>query len=227
LDAPTFAEAVKILERNLRVKPWSGELSAFETLIITILSQSTADVNTRRAFERLKERFDVKPEVLARARVEDIRDAIRSAGLYNMKAPRIKAIAKIIMEKYGGDLENVLRLPLEEAREKLLELPGVGGKTADILLNFIGGYEVFPIDTHIMRVSKRLGLVREKAGYEEAREKLEEAIPGVDRRRVHFLLIQFGREICKAIRPRCEICPLTRLCEYYKGSREGLPKGVR
>ena len=216
MDPGMFAEVVDILEENYTIRPWPGRLYAFETLVITILSQSTADINTRRAFDRLRDRFEIRPRVLAEASIDDIQECIKPAGLYNLKAPRIKAVAEIIVKEYSGDLSSILDLPLEEARERLLELPGVGDKTADILLNFIGNYEVFPVDTHIKRISKRLGLVAENAGYREIRERLEEAVPGERRRKVHFLLIKFGRETCKAIRPRHEICPVASLCGYYQ-----------
>ena len=136
----------------------------FKNLIITVLSQNTSEINCVRAYEGLAARFDVKPEVLANADLNMIKEAIRRGALYNLKAKRIKEISRVVLEKFNGDLNSVLTLPKEEAKKRLMELPGVGEKTADVLLSSRYGYrEVYVVDTHIGRIAKRLGLVKENA----------------------------------------------------------------
>jgi endonuclease III len=146
------------------------------------------------------------------APVEQLADCIRPAGLYRVKAPRIKGVSGIILGRFGGDLSSVLERPAAEARSILLNLPGVGYKTADILLAFVAGHPTVPVDTHVMRVSKRLGIARKKAGYEETRLALEALVPDKRRVKMHLSLIRFGREICRAPRPLCPICLVNRTC---------------
>ncbi len=189
-------------------------LTPFERLASTILSQNTSREATIKGFENLRKRFKVVPEVLAEARVEEIRECIKPSGLYNTKAPRIKGLARIIVEEYGGDLNILSRLPLDEAREKLLRIPGVGFKTADVFLSLVGGRGSFPVDTHISRIAKRWKMVRGNAGYEQIRLAFEAVIPRGKRRRAHLSLIEFGREICSARRPQCETCPVYSECEW-------------
>jgi endonuclease-3 len=189
-----------------------GSSKAFETLIRTILSQNTSDVNSNRAMEKLASRFDITPRGLSQAPLEELIKCIRSAGLYRVKAPRIKQISSIILNEYGGDLDSILNKGPREARSIMTELPGVGYKTADIVLAFVVGYPTVPVDTHVTRVSKRLGIVRGKAQYEEIRLALEELVPTNRRLRMHLSLIRFGREICKAPIPLCPRCLVNRTC---------------
>jgi endonuclease-3 len=198
---------------------WYRPLTPFERLVSTILSQNTSREATVKGFENLRERFTITPEVLARAKVEEIKECIKPSGLYNTKAPRIREVARIIVEEYGGDLNTLSRLSTDEARERLLKIPGVGFKTADIILSFVLGRGSFAVDTHIARIAKRWKMVRATAGYEEIRLGFEAVISRGKRRRVHLGLIEFGREICKARGPRCDICPVYRKCEW-EGKRE-------
>lgn len=205
------------IDRILEVFPEKRRnraLTPFERLTSTILSQNTSREATIKGFENLRKRFKVVPEVLAEARVEEIRECIKPSGLYNTKAPRIKGLARIIVEEYGGDLNILSRLPLDEARERLLRIPGVGFKTADVFLSLVGGRGSFPVDTHISRIAKRWKMVRGNAGYEQIRLAFEAVIPRGKRRRAHLSLIEFGREICSARRPRCEPCPAYGECEW-------------
>lgn len=205
------------IDRILEVFPEKRRnraLTPFERLTSTILSQNTSREATIKGFENLRKRFKVVPEVLAEARVEEIRECIKPSGLYNTKAPRIKGLARIIVEEYGGDLNILSRLPLDEAREKLLRIPGVGFKTADVFLSLVCGRGSFPVDTHISRIAKRWKMVRGNAGYEQIRLAFEAVIPRGKRRRAHLSLIEFGREICSARRPRCEPCPVYGECEW-------------
>ncbi len=202
---------VRRIGRQFPVEVWKAS-SAFSTLIHTILSQNTNDRNSDSAMRKLRKRYKITPKVLSKARIRDLIPTIRSAGLYTSKAPRIKEVSRIIQEQYGGRLAPILRLPYAQAKEKLMEMPGVGPKTADILLAFVARHPVIPVDTHIARITKRLGIARPKASYEEIRTSLETVIPPKDRVRLHLSIIAFGREICRAPRPRCAVCPVNVWC---------------
>jgi endonuclease-3 len=183
----------------------------FLLLVGTVLSQNTNWRNTRAAYNRLIAKFRT-PEQLARSEVREIQKLIKPAGLYRMKSKHLKELARIVLERYHGDLSTLLRKPPEEARQELLSLPGIGYKTADVLLVFGAGRDVLPIDTHIFRVSKRLGFAPPKANYEEVRSKLEELTPSGRRGEAHMLLIQHGRRYCLARNPLCDECPINDLC---------------
>jgi len=186
----------------------------FETLIKTILSQSTTSVNTERSFKRLTQKFKVSAEVLAHADIKEIEEAIQVGGLQRNKAKVIKTVSKKILEKFGGDLNFIYKRDIEEARKLLMSLPGVGPKTCDVTLLFSAGRPVMPIDTHIKRVSVRLGLSSEKTNYEETREILQNLFPAEEYLTVHLALIALGREYCRARNPRCSSCPIRNFCPY-------------
>jgi endonuclease-3 len=216
IDALAKNRATKILHilrDNFSIPRWaSSTRSPFQILIITVLSQATNDKNTTRAFENLSGRFSITPENLAKASVEDIEKAIRVGGLYRNKSRVIKAISRMIMEKFNGSLDFIHSLPFDEARKILLSIPGVGPKTADVVLLFCAGKPTIPIDTHVNRVSKRLELAPSKAGYEEVRQALEAFYSPDDYLSVHLLLISLGIKYCKARKPLCELCPVNALC---------------
>ena len=206
-------EILHILQGNFSIPPWtSSNREPFKTLIITVLSQATADKNTVRAFENLSGRFSITPEALAKARVEEIENAIRVGGLYRNKSRVIKALSRVILEQFNGSLDFIYSLPLEEARKILLNIPGVGPKTADVVLLFCAGKPTVPIDTHVNRVSKRLGLAPPKADYEGVRQALETLYSPENYLSVHLLLISLGRKYCKARKPLCKLCPVNTLC---------------
>ncbi len=184
----------------------------FETLVITIISQNTADTNTERAFEALSKHFEITPQALANAGVSEIEACLHVAGLYRNKANAIKAVSKIIIEKFNGALAPVLCLPLDEARATLMELPGVGPKTADVVLLFSANQPTVPVDTHVYRVSKRLGLAPANGDYEAVRTSLMSIFDPKDYLTVHLLLIAHGRKYCKAGRPLCHQCPVYNYC---------------
>ena len=186
----------------------------FSILVATILSQNTSDKNSWRAFQRLREKVGVSPGSLSKASIHEVEEAIRPAGLYRVKAPRIISIARIVSSELGGNLRRILELPLGQARRRLLEIPGIGPKTADVLLLFAARKPVFPVDTHVARVSKRLGLVEAGAGYEEIRRVLECMFDPEDYALAHKLLIMHGRSYCRARNPRCNACPLRNLCSW-------------
>lgn len=203
----------KIIE-HVPEKRWYVPLTPFERLVSTILSQNTSREATIRGFENLRKRFQVVPEVLANAEVEEIKECIRPSGLYNIKAPRIKQLARIILEEYGGDLNYFANPPLDVAREQLLQIPGVGYKTADVFLSIVCGRESFAVDTHIARIARRWKMVADNAGYEQIRLAYEAIIPPEKRQAAHLCLIEFGRQICRARGPRCHVCPVYHECEW-------------
>jgi endonuclease-3 len=184
----------------------------FRTLIITIISQNTADRNTLRGFENLSNKFDIKPEALANAETRQIEKCLKVAGLYRNKTKTIKQVSRTIHYQYNDNLESILLKPLEEARNILLQFPGVGPKTADVVLLFAAGKPTIPVDTHVNRVSKRLSLVPANGDHEIVRASLQKLYDPKDYSDIHLLLIQHGRKYCRALRPTCFLCPLNQLC---------------
>jgi endonuclease-3 len=184
----------------------------FETLIVTVISQNTADRNTARAFERLSKRFEIKPEALAKAENSQIEETLRVAGLYKNKAKTIKTVSTIIFEQFHGSVQPILSLPLEEARKTLMTLPGIGPKTADVVLLFSAKQPTIPVDTHVNRVAKRLGFAPANGDYDAVRTSLQSLYNPRDYLAVHVLLIAHGRRYCKARRPLCEQCPVNMHC---------------
>ncbi|MEM1565769.1 MAG: endonuclease III [Candidatus Bathyarchaeia archaeon] len=212
--------AQKILQRlkeTFTMPKWiSSKQDPFETLIITIISQNTSDKNTEKAFQKLSQKFPITPEALAKARTSEIEECLKVAGLYRNKAKVIKEVSKIILEKFGGSLEPILSMSLEEARKTLLQLPGVGPKTADVLLLFSANQPTVPVDTHVKRVSKRLGLALPEGNYEDVRLSLQQLYEPKDYLAVHILLILLGRKYCKAAKPICGQCPVRAFCPSRK-----------
>jgi len=186
----------------------------FKNLIIGILSQNTNDRNCTRAYIGLAKRTQITPKALSSLSETKIREAIKPGGLYNLKAKRIKSFTRIIMEKYGGDVLSVtVPHSIEKTRENLLQLPGIGPKTADVFISECLNYGVIAIDTNIDRVVKRLGVVPSNAKYYEIKNALEKEISPKERLRAHELLIRLGRDYCKTSNPLCKKCPLNKLCE--------------
>jgi len=181
-------------------------------LVLTVLSQHTSDVNAERAFASLKAAYPTWDKVV-RARPGSVANAIRSGGLANTKAPRIQQILREIKRREGGyDLSWMRDASDERIREYLVSLPGVGPKTAAVVLAFSLGRAAIPVDTHVHRVTKRLGLVPPRASAEVADRLLHQLVPPMLRVPLHVGLIRLGREICKAPRPLCTQCPLNDIC---------------
>lgn len=191
------------------VKPKSDP---FETLIVTIISQNTADTNTERAFENLSKQFEITPQTLATVETSKIEACLHIGGLYKNKAKTIKNVSKIVLEKFGGSLNPILALPLSEARKTLMELPGIGPKTADVVLLFSANQPTIPVDTHVNRVAKRLDFALTNDDYEEVRLSLQKLFEPKDFLSVHLLLIALGRKYCKAGHPHCSECPVKIYC---------------
>lgn len=210
----------KLLEKEYGSKwPWpkGGEFyDPFKNLVITILSQNTSDVNSIKAYKSLAKRFKITPMTLAHANVRKIKNAIKVGGLYNIKARRIKTLAKISLDEFDGNMGRLLDLPKKEARKRLLEMPGIGNKTADVFLAVCGKENVIPIDTHLNLIAKRLGIVEPNAKYDEIQKAFNRLIPPKRRMRGHVMLIMLGKDYCKARNPRCLECPLKGICAYAK-----------
>ena len=182
-----------------------------DELVLTVLSQHTSDLNSERAFGLLRGRYPNWDAVVA-ARWEEVADTIRSGGLANTKARRVQTILREVREREGRfDLSRMREMTDREASDYLGSLPGVGPKTAAVVMSFALGRDTIPVDTHVHRVASRLGLVP-KTSAERAQRLLEELVPTELKTSFHVALIRLGREICKAGRPRCEDCPLVDLC---------------
>lgn len=188
-----------------------------DVLVGTILSQNTTDVNSDRAMVRLRARFRSWAAVRD-APVEAVVDAIRPAGLGTLKAPRIQAALETIAREGGGrlSLDFLRRWPTGRAKAWLRSLHGVGPKTVAIVLVFGLGKPAFPVDTHVYRVARRIGLIPEEMSVEQAHEWMEAVVRPVRYGAFHLLLVRHGRAVCRAGRPRCEVCPLRRICNYYR-----------
>jgi endonuclease III len=213
MDAKRFA--IQINKRLLKFygEPmWRNPLPPLDELVSTILSQNTNDTNRDRAFVSLRARFP-NWESVRDADTGSVIDAIRSAGLANQKGPRIQHVLREITAERGTlNLLFLNELPLEEARGWLMKFKGVGPKTAAIVLLFSFGRPAFPVDTHIYRVTGRLGLRPDRITVEEAHPYLEGLFPPETYYAAHLNIIRLGREICAARKPNCPACPLQDIC---------------
>ncbi len=194
---------------------WPHPAPPVDELISTILSQNTNDTNRDRAFQALRRRFP-SWEAVRDADPQDVVDAIRPAGLANQKGPRIQHVLREITRQRGSlDLDFLAGLPPDEAKGWLQSFKGVGPKTASIVMLFSFGKPAFPVDTHIYRVTGRLGLRPARMSVEQAHEWLACLFPAEAYYALHLNLIRLGREICHARKPDCPRCPLQAWCDYY------------
>jgi endonuclease-3 len=215
-DARRASHAHELLLREYGSPVWRNPLPALDELVSTILSQNTNDVNRDRAFEALRAKFPTW-EAVRDAPARQVMDAIRPAGLANQKGPRIQAVLRAItLERGALDLEFLRDWPVDEAREWLTRFKGVGPKTAAIVLLFSLGRPAFPVDTHVHRVTGRLGLRPEKMSADECHAYFEKLLPPETYYAAHLNLIRHGREVCHARNPECERCVLRRMCAYYR-----------
>jgi endonuclease-3 len=198
-----------------------GQRDPLDELILTILSQNTSDRNSGRAWRLLKARYPTWEEVLA-ADVQELYEVIKPAGLGNIKAPRIQQVLAEILQRRGTfDLRFLCDLPMDEAKAWLRSLPGIGPKTTACVLCFACSMPALPVDTHVHRVAKRLGLIGAKVGADAAHNLLEQALPPDKVYAFHVNMILHGRQICHALRPACERCPLADVCDYYAAQHTG------
>ncbi|MFN4032613.1 MAG: endonuclease III domain-containing protein [Fimbriimonadales bacterium] len=209
-------EIVARLESCYGVPEWNPRNNPLDELIHCILSQHTSDANSFRAYRLLRERYPTWRAVVD-APTDELAATIRSGGLANQKAPRIQAVLQAIHQAHGDyNLDWLQDLPTPEAKQFLLSLPGIGPKCAAIVLCFALGRPVIPVDTHVFRVSWRLGLIPHSIGEAKAHDALEAIVPEPLVYRFHVALIRHGRAVCKAQRPRCEACCLQEWCAFYR-----------
>lgn len=193
---------------------WRNPLPAIDELVSTILSQNTNDVNRDRAFDALRAKFPTW-ETVRDAKEKEVIAAIRPAGLANQKGPRIQQVLRAITKERGSlQLDFLADLPTNEARAWLTKFNGVGPKTAAIVLCFSLGKPAFPVDTHVYRVTGRIGLRPEKMTVEQAHPYLESVFPPETYYAAHLNIIRLGREVCNARKPLCPKCPVNKLCDY-------------
>ena len=198
---------------------WRNPLPAIDELVSTILSQNTNDVNRDRGFNALRAKLPTWEQVRD-ADPEVVIDAIKVAGLANQKGPRIQQVLHAITAERGSlNLDFLADLPVEEARAWLTKFNGVGPKTAAIVLCFSLNMPAFPVDTHIYRVSGRIGLRPEKMTVEQAHPHLESLFPPETYYAAHLNIIRLGREVCGARKPNCPQCPILKLCEYKEKTK--------
>ena len=205
-------EVYSLLRKDQGLVEWQPRFDPISELVFTILSQHTSDINAFKAFDRLRGQFGSWETVLY-AEEKDIANLIHVGGLSNIKAPRIKSVLNQIKERRGNlSIDFLKQLPLDEAKAWLKKIPGIGPKTAAIVLAFSLGMPAMPVDTHIFRVSKRLGLIGPKINVDEAHEIIESQIKQERVFAFHVYLINHGRTVCKARKPLCGGCVLNKKC---------------
>lgn len=214
---PDLLEVADRLRERYGVPEQQDRPDPVLSLIQVILSQNTNDTNRDRAYAALMEEYS-GPRAIMEADTDELAETISVAGLHNTKAERIQATLREIEEERGElSLDFLHDRSLDEAKDWLTDLPGVGPKSAAVVLNFTFEKAAFPVDTHVFRVTKRLGLIPSDATRESAHPVLEEATPDDRVYEFHINLIRHGREVCHARTPHCSDCPLTDICEYYAG----------
>lgn len=221
VTAVQLEKAQAVHQRLLRVygaPEWRETLPALDELISTILSQNTNDRNRDVAFYALKDNFP-NWEAVRDADPQEVITAIRPAGLANQKGPRIQSVLRQISDETGSlSLDFLKSWSAEKAHEWLIRFKGVGPKTAAIVLVFSLGMPAFPVDTHIYRVSGRIGLRPANMTVEQAHQHLAALFPADEYGPAHLNLIRLGREVCHARKPECPRCPVQEWCEYYKST---------
>ncbi len=207
-----ITEINQLLASRYGSRLWHQHHDPLSELIAVILSQNTSDANSGRAFDSLTSTFGNWEET-ARANVPQIEQAIRTGGLSHIKAARIKDILQNILADRGSlDLSFLNTLSIDESKEWLRQLPGVGPKTVGCVLLFSLGKPVFPVDTHVFRVSKRLGLISNGISASKAHEVMERIVPPEDVYQLHMNMVEHGRKVCRSQRPKCPECVLKKIC---------------
>lgn len=210
---------ISLLNKYYPTPSWQRKRKPLDQLILTLISQNTNWRNTSTAYNQLRRNFPTWEEV-ARAPLSELQKALRPGGLYRQKARYIKEILNIIKQKEGKlSLKRLREMDIHGILRYLLSLPGVGEKTARCVLLFSLNKSVLPVDTHIFRVSKRLGLIDYDLNIKQAQEKLSEIVPPGFYFDFHVKMILHGREFCKARNPLCKECFLKRMCDYFKSGK--------
>jgi endonuclease-3 len=205
-------DVIELLEQEYGPRKWQPDRDPIDMLIGTILSQNTSDANSGRAFASLKASFD-SWKAVASAPAEHIARVIKSGGLSQIKAVRIKQVLEQIEKEQGRiSLDSLKSRNMAEAEDYLMRLPGVGHKTASCVLLFSLGKPSLPVDTHVFRVAKRLGLIDSRISPEKAHNLLQEQIPPSKVYQLHIHMIEHGRRICHARQPRCNRCIFRSVC---------------
>ena len=209
-----LAQVQERLRHRFGAPTWHVELLAVDELVCTILSQNTNDVNRDKAFQALKERYP-SWEAVRDADPAELKFVIRIAGLANQKGPNIQAALRDITAERGEIALDWLKdIDPEDAREWLVKLRGVGPKTAAIVMVFALGMPAFPVDTHIYRVTGRIGLRPKELDITKTHAYMEQIADPNEFGSLHLNLIDLGREICQARKPKCPICPIRDLCQF-------------
>jgi endonuclease-3 len=201
-----FSVLFRRLKKQFPEEVFGETRDPFEVLIYTIISQRTRDEQTDVASAALLSEFPT-PEDLAAANVRRIEKLIKPAGFYRVKARKIKEVCKILNDEYHGEVPNDF--------ETLMKLPSVGRKTANCVLVFGFGKPAIPVDTHVHRISNRLGLVNTK-NPEDTEEELSKILPRKYWLDINHMFVRFGQTICRPIGPKCHECPIRDLCNYFK-----------
>ena len=213
MSAARIAQAVGLMAQEYGPFPLERRLPPTEEMVFTILSQHTSDINSGRAFARLMEQFGTL-EAVARGDIAEIERAIAPGGLAKVKAPRIKEVLQKVLELNGGslDLSFLREMPLADAKAWLRQLPGIGPKSAGIVLNFSLGMPAMAIDTHIFRVCQRLRAIDSKTNADKAHDVMESKVPPEEVFNFHVAFINHGRRVCRAQRPLCDQCVVGEMC---------------
>ena len=221
----TINRIIDLLAKEYGARQWHRHRDPISELVLTILSQNTSDTNTGRAFSSLFALFG-SWEAVAEGKIEDIAQAIKCGGLSRVKAARIKHILQMILKENGGlDLAFLGELSVSQAKAWLERLPGVGPKTASCVLLFSLGQPALPVDTHLYRVAKRVGVLDSRVSVERAHQILEGLVPAEKIYEFHLNMIEHGRRVCKARNPRCHECVLREGCP--SGEEQWTEKGSR
>ena len=207
-----FRKAFAILRRRYPVRNWARGRNPFDVLLSIIVSQNSTDLVTARVMADLRRRGAVTADSVLRMPEATLIEILRPAGLSRQKVPRIRAVAREVKRRFGGDLHRLEEMDTATAREILMALPGVGPKTADVWLAMVARRDTMPVDTHIHRLARRWRLAPSEK-YEDVTAAFKELIPSRSRFLGHLVLIEFGRDICHARRPECGRCPVYRHCD--------------
>ena len=211
-----IAKVIRLLKKQYGEHNYRDRGDPLDALVGTILSQNTTDKNSSRAFASLKEAYPTWESVL-KADARSIKKVIHSGGLPGIKARRIKHVLGEIKRRRGRLTLDFLRdMPAEDAAAFLRSIKGIGPKTASVLLIFRFNKPVMPLDTHNLRVAKRLGIIPQKMSSEKAHELMNKLVPDAEKKSLHINFIIHGRTVCTARNPKHEICVLENLCDYYK-----------